>query len=69
MAKNNAIVYNVADRIDFIVGDFLQMDLSQYGADVVFLSPPWGGPEYLKVWLSNRNLKIWQKQLKIMFLA
>lgn len=48
MAKHNAGVYNVADRIEFIVGDFLQM-YSKLKADMVFLSPPWGGPQYLKV--------------------
>lgn len=49
MAKHNAAVYNVADRIEFIVGDFLQL-YPRLQADVVFLSPPWGGPEYTKVW-------------------
>ncbi|XP_058460302.1 uncharacterized protein LOC131435988 [Malaya genurostris] len=47
MAKHNAMVYGVADRIEFIIGDFLQL-ADQLRADVVFLSPPWGGPSYLK---------------------
>ncbi|XP_054718784.1 trimethylguanosine synthase-like isoform X1 [Uloborus diversus] len=47
MAKNNANVYGVADKIDFIVGDFLDVAPS-LKADAVFLSPPWGGPQYLK---------------------
>lgn len=46
MAKNNAEVYGVDDKINFIVGDFLQLS-STIKADVVFLSPPWGGPSYL----------------------
>ncbi|CAL1529499.1 unnamed protein product [Lymnaea stagnalis] len=46
MARHNAEVYGVADRIEFIHGDFLQLAPS-LNADVVFLSPPWGGPEYL----------------------
>lgn len=46
MAQHNAEVYGVADRIEFICGDFLQLS-SSLQADVVFLSPPWGGPEYL----------------------
>ncbi|XP_059145451.1 trimethylguanosine synthase-like [Physella acuta] len=46
MARNNAEVYGVADRIEFIHGDFLQL-APTLKADVVFLSPPWGGPEYL----------------------
>ena len=45
-AKNNAKVYGVADRIEFIHGDFLKL-APHLKADVVFLSPPWGGPEYL----------------------
>lgn len=45
LAKHNAAVYGVQDRIEFIVGDFLQI-APTLKADVVFLSPPWGGPEY-----------------------
>uniref|UniRef100_A0A1Q3F523 Trimethylguanosine synthase n=1 Tax=Culex tarsalis TaxID=7177 RepID=A0A1Q3F523_CULTA len=47
MAKHNAAVYGVADRIEFIVGDFLAL-ADRLRADAVFLSPPWGGPSYLK---------------------
>lgn len=39
LAKHNASVYKVADRIEFIVGDFFQLAPS-LKADVVFLSPP-----------------------------
>ncbi|KAL0271205.1 UNVERIFIED_CONTAM: hypothetical protein PYX00_008376 [Menopon gallinae] len=45
LAKNNARVYGVEDRIEFIVGDFTKLAV-KLQADVVFLSPPWGGPEY-----------------------
>ncbi|RKP12908.1 RNA cap guanine-N2 methyltransferase-domain-containing protein [Piptocephalis cylindrospora] len=45
-AKHNAEIYGVADRIDFILGNFMQLAPRLHG-DVVFLSPPWGGPEYL----------------------
>lgn len=48
MAKHNATVYGVADSIEFIVGDFLQL-AENLKADQVFLSPPWGGPTYMKV--------------------
>lgn len=41
-------MYGVADRIEFVVGDFLRLAPS-LRADVVFLSPPWGGPQYLNV--------------------
>lgn len=47
MARHNAQVYGVLDKIDFIVGDYLQLSDSLQ-ADAVFLSPPWGGPEYMK---------------------
>lgn len=47
MAKHNANVYGVADRIEFIIGDFLSL-CDSLKADCVFLSPPWGGPQYLK---------------------
>lgn len=47
LARNNARVYGVDDRIEFIVGDFLKL-APKLVADVVFLSPPWGGPEYTK---------------------
>uniref|UniRef100_A0A3Q3KMZ9 Trimethylguanosine synthase n=1 Tax=Monopterus albus TaxID=43700 RepID=A0A3Q3KMZ9_MONAL len=46
LARHNAMVYGVADRIDFLQGDFLQL-ASRLRGDVVFLSPPWGGPDYL----------------------
>lgn len=46
LAQNNAKVYGVRDKIEFIVGDFFQL-ADTLKADVVFLSPPWGGPAYL----------------------
>jgi len=50
LAKKNAKIYGVEDRIEFICGDMLQVvPQIPFGmADVVFLSPPWGGPQYLK---------------------
>lgn len=45
LARNNAGVYGVANKIEFIVGDFLEV-ASRLQGDVVFLSPPWGGPSY-----------------------
>lgn len=47
IARHNAGIYGVDDRIEFIIGDFLQL-APQLVADVVFLSPPWGGPDYIK---------------------
>uniref|UniRef100_A0A8C7ZIS0 Trimethylguanosine synthase n=1 Tax=Oryzias sinensis TaxID=183150 RepID=A0A8C7ZIS0_9TELE len=46
LARHNAEVFGVAQRIDFLQGDFLQLAPRLRG-DVVFLSPPWGGPNYL----------------------
>lgn len=45
-AKENAKIYGVDDRIEFILGDFFEL-APMLKADVVFLSPPWGGPAYL----------------------
>ena len=47
IAKHNAAVYGVEDRIEFVLGDFFHV-AKDLRADAVFLSPPWGGPEYLK---------------------
>ena len=52
IARHNAAIYGVADRIEFIVGDYLK--LAPYiKADVVFLSPPWGGPNYTRAKVFN----------------
>ncbi|KAF9905347.1 Trimethylguanosine synthase [Linnemannia zychae] len=45
-ARHNARIYGVEDRIEFICGDYMKL-LPRLKADVVFLSPPWGGPGYL----------------------
>ncbi|XP_042005538.1 trimethylguanosine synthase-like [Salvia splendens] len=45
LASHNAKIYGVQDKIDFVVGDFFQVAPFLKG-DVVFLSPPWGGPSY-----------------------
>ncbi|KAJ4958834.1 hypothetical protein NE237_025945 [Protea cynaroides] len=45
LAFNNAKIYGVEDYIDFVIGDFFELATSLKG-DMVFLSPPWGGPTY-----------------------
>jgi tRNA G10 N-methylase Trm11 len=45
-ARQNAELYGVASRIEFILGDATRL-LPSLRPDVIFLSPPWGGPEYL----------------------
>ncbi|GBE86543.1 Trimethylguanosine synthase [Sparassis crispa] len=74
LARHNAALYGVADRIEFILADFLSFartlpqqqssrhrlektravdaaahyeSLLHRKIDVIFLSPPWGGPSYL----------------------
>ncbi|KXN84137.1 Trimethylguanosine synthase [Leucoagaricus sp. SymC.cos] len=58
LARHNAQIYGVADRIEFIQADYLSFARSYLSRsssssnnhrkiDVVFLSPPWGGPSYL----------------------
>ena len=48
MAKHNAAIYGVDHKIDFVNGDFIKLTASgALKADIVFLSLPWGGPEYL----------------------
>jgi trimethylguanosine synthase len=42
IARHNAAIYGVAHRIEFVVGDFLQL-APRLRAHVCFLSPPWGG--------------------------
>lgn len=50
LARHNASVYGVADRIEFVWADAFEF-LAELGRkkrkiSAVFLSPPWGGPEY-----------------------
>ena len=54
LARHNAAIYGVEDRIEFILGDYLSfakayLSLPEHvrtTIDVVFLSPPWGGIDY-----------------------
>ncbi|KAH0459922.1 hypothetical protein IEQ34_010585 [Dendrobium chrysotoxum] len=54
-AQQNAVIYEVSERIDFIKGDFFEIAPSLKG-DVVFLSPPWGGPDYAKMQAYDMSL-------------
>lgn len=48
LVRNASQIYGVEDRIEFVVGDFFDVARSlAESVDVVFLSPPWGGPGYL----------------------
>lgn len=56
LARNNAEVYGVSDRIEFIVGNYYNL-APTLKADVVYLAPPWGGPSYsLKKVLSIEDI-------------
>ena len=48
MLKTNAEIYGVLDNIKFIKGDFLEVAEQEAPIEVVFMSPPWGGPDYVK---------------------
>lgn len=72
MARHNALQYGVADRIEFILCDFVSFaqalvrsakggkagaaDRPLHGIDSVFLSPPWGGISYLSLKTNPANL-------------
>ncbi|ORZ00610.1 RNA cap guanine-N2 methyltransferase-domain-containing protein [Syncephalastrum racemosum] len=70
-AARNAEVYGVRDRIEFILGDFFQI-APRLKADAVFLSPPWGGPEYhqqevfnVETMMDGRGLTLFEAARKI----
>jgi hypothetical protein len=45
MAKKNAEIYGVGDKIEWVEGDMLKAQGVR--GDVVFMSPPWGGTGYM----------------------
>ncbi len=45
MARHNAAIYGVADKIIFIHGDFL-LEALKIKADGIYIDLEWGGPEY-----------------------
>ncbi|KAH6782211.1 S-adenosyl-L-methionine-dependent methyltransferases superfamily protein [Perilla frutescens var. frutescens] len=47
-ARHNATIYGVDHKIDFIKGDSFSL-AHKLKVDTVFMSPPWGGPDYSKV--------------------
>jgi len=58
MARNNARVYGVADRITFLLGD-AQQALVNSEVDAVYLDPPWGGARYIgKTWFRFTDFAI-----------
>ena len=47
LAKNNARVYGVIDKIEFIHGDCTKL-FNKLSYDAVYFDPPWGGINYHK---------------------
>ena len=54
LARHNAALHGLSSRIEFVLADFRSfaarmniLNATSRKIDVVFLSPPWGGPEYL----------------------
>jgi trimethylguanosine synthase len=45
-ARHNASIYGVEHKIEFVLGSYLDV-IPRANADVVFLAPPWGGPDYV----------------------
>ncbi|XP_076083113.1 uncharacterized protein LOC143054093 isoform X2 [Mytilus galloprovincialis] len=68
IARHNAAVYEVENHIEFIQGDFLKVGPT-LSADVVFLSPPWGGPDYLTAEVFDLETMIEIDGLKIFDVA
>jgi trimethylguanosine synthase len=45
MARDNATIYGVQDRITFRHGDFLSL-IDETGGNSIYFDPHWGGPSY-----------------------
>lgn len=48
MARANARLYGVADRIQFVHGSFPEV-IDGFAFDSIYLDPAWGGPEYARM--------------------
>ena len=71
MTKHNVRVYDCPDNIEYFTQDYFDLNLDNEKIDYIFLSPPWGGPEYkkdkiysLKKWINPDIEKIIEKSLK-----
>ncbi len=61
LARHNARIYGVADRIEFVHGDSCKL-VPDMKADILFLDPPWG-QDYDKVSTKLDSLPLLQKML------
>ena len=68
LARHNASIYGCLHKIQFIVADFFEViqgdRLPCSLVDACFLSPPWGGPDYLR--RSLPTLVIWSSERRAM---
>ncbi|XP_073052994.1 uncharacterized protein [Primulina eburnea] len=65
-AMHNASLYGVEDKIDFVRGDSFSL-APKLKADTVFMSPPWGGPDYTRVKKFDINTMLKPKDGKFLF--
>lgn len=65
-AMHNASLYGVEDKIDFVRGDSFSL-APKLKADTVFMSPPWGGPDYTQVKKFDINTMLKPKDGKFLF--
>lgn len=56
-ARENSKIYGVEQNIHFLCCDLFQY-LPTFRPDVIFLSPPWGGPQYLHSLFNLESLVI-----------
>lgn len=63
------MVYGVSHKIDFICGDFFQQYKNIKYANVIFLSFPWGGPNYIYEDCISLDKEILNNECKIYFLC
>ena len=63
LARHNARVYGVADRIEFVHGDSCKL-VPEIEADILFVDPPWG-QDYDKVSTNLDSLPMLQKMLDV----
>ncbi len=63
LARHNAGVYGVRDRIRFLHGDGLEA-CTAHPADLVFVDPPWGGESYDRAAMHLHDLPLLEQLLE-----
>jgi len=58
LCKNNARVYGVEDKIEFINGNAFEVLPTLTDVDCVFLAPPWGGMLYHEKYFDIRKMSV-----------